>query len=90
MTDYRNSDGEEIPTPKSPLARGAVAAVRFYQEYLSGFKTASSCRFVPTCSAYMLEAIARRGFLRGLLAGLARLAKCGPWHPGGYDPVPEK
>lgn len=90
MNHYRNVDGDDIPVPPSLLARAAVGAVRFYQEHLSGLKPVSTCRFEPTCSAYILEAIARRGILVGLPMGLARLSKCGPWHPGGYDPVPEK
>lgn len=45
------------------------------------------CRFHPTCSAYALDALRARGLLRGTLMTLVRLAKCGPWHPGGLDPV---
>ncbi|AWB82885.1 membrane protein insertion efficiency factor YidD [Corynebacterium yudongzhengii] len=89
MAELTNTDGDEIPAPKGPLARAGVALVSFYQEHLSGLKPASTCRFEPTCSAYTLEAIARYGLLRGMVMGLVRLSKCGPWHPGGYDPVPE-
>lgn len=88
MPEYYNAAGESIPEPRGPLARAGVGAVRFYQEHLSGLKMYSSCRFVPTCSAFTLEAIARYGLLRGTVMGMARLSKCGPWHPGGYDPVP--
>jgi putative membrane protein insertion efficiency factor len=50
-----------------------------------------SCRFQPTCSAYMLEALERHGALKGLILGLARLLKCHPFHKGcGFDPVPER
>ncbi len=47
-----------------------------------------SCRFVPTCSAYALEAIETYGAFRGGLLALLRLLKCHPFHRGGYDPVP--
>ncbi|HEV7843693.1 MAG TPA: membrane protein insertion efficiency factor YidD [Pyrinomonadaceae bacterium] len=46
-----------------------------------------SCRFVPTCSEYALEAIQRYGAVRGVWKGLGRLLRCHPFHPGGYDPV---
>jgi putative membrane protein insertion efficiency factor len=47
----------------------------------------SACRFYPTCSEYMLEAVARHGAVRGVWMGLKRLGRCHPFHAGGYDPV---
>lgn len=44
------------------------------------------CRFEPTCSVYFREAVERHGTVRGTARGLARLCRCHPWHPGGYDP----
>lgn len=82
-----NSDGERLPEPRGFVAGGLVKIVRLYQKRLSPLKMYSSCRFTPTCSAYAVEAIAKHGAAKGSLMAMARLAKCGPWHPGGYDPV---
>ena len=48
------------------------------------------CRFAPTCSHYAQDALREHGVLRGLALTVRRLAKCGPWHPGGLDPVPPR
>lgn len=73
---------------RSPLARMLIAGVVFYQTALSPLKMGSSCRFEPTCSAYALDAVRTHGGLKGFSLTAVRLAKCGPWHPGGFDPVP--
>jgi len=64
-------------------------AIRFYQLCLSPF-VGTCCRFAPSCSEYAKEAIQTHGALKGSWLMLKRLAKCGPWHRGGYDPVPVK
>jgi uncharacterized protein len=49
-----------------------------------------TCRFTPTCSQYAVDALAQFGLVRGSWLATVRLAKCGPWHRGGWDPVPER
>jgi putative membrane protein insertion efficiency factor len=63
-----------------------IAALRFYKTCLSPFLP-SACRFYPTCSQYMLEAVEKHGAARGVWMGMKRLAKCHPLHSGGVDPV---
>ena len=62
-----------------------IASVRLYQITLSPF-IGRSCRFQPTCSNYMIEAVKKYGLWKGLWRGLCRLARCHPFCPGGYDP----
>lgn len=72
----------------------AAFVVRIYQLIISPIKqilfgTNCSCRFQPTCSCYMREALLRYGFFTGLKLGLLRILRCHPWHRAGYDPVPD-
>jgi uncharacterized protein len=73
---------------RGPVARALLAALGFYQRAVSP-ALPPRCRFAPTCSAYAVEAITVHGVGRGTWLTLRRLAKCAPWHPGGYDPVPQ-
>jgi len=61
--------------------------IRCYQLFISPL-VPPSCRYLPSCSEYALEAIGRHGALVGLSLALRRLARCHPWGGGGYDPVP--
>lgn len=85
---YVNFAGGVIPPARGPAAKALVGLIRGYQKYLSPLKMGGTCRFMPVCSAYALEAVSRHGAVRGGAIAAARLCKCGPWHPGGYDPVP--
>ena len=72
---------------RSTLARILLRLVRSYQRWISPVRP-PACRFTPTCSAYAVEAVERFGALRGGWLATRRLLRCGPWHPGGHDPVP--
>ncbi|MBN2492378.1 MAG: membrane protein insertion efficiency factor YidD [Planctomycetes bacterium] len=63
-----------------------VLAIRCYQQLVSP-ALPPACRFHPTCSEYMLEAVQKRGPLRGIWMGIKRVGRCHPWGGSGYDPV---
>jgi putative membrane protein insertion efficiency factor len=64
-----------------------ILAVRGYQVSL-GQLLPASCRYFPSCSAFAIEAIAKHGAARGSWLAIRRIARCHPFRPGGYDPVP--
>ncbi|MDB9517400.1 membrane protein insertion efficiency factor YidD [Roseofilum reptotaenium CS-1145] len=68
-----------------------VIIIRAIQVYRRGISPLfpPSCRFYPSCSEYALTAVERFGAMRGLQLAGARILRCNPFHPGGYDPVPE-
>lgn len=65
-----------------------IGPVRFYQLAISPW-TGNSCRYSPTCSQYMIEAVNEWGPLKGFWLGIKRIGRCHPWGSHGYDPVPE-
>ena len=65
-----------------------ILLIKFYRNFISPL-TPSSCRHIPTCSEYTIEAINKHGIIRGGWLGLKRLSKCHPWGTSGYDPVPK-
>ena len=69
------------------MKRVLLALIRFYRKYISP-AFPGKCRFIPTCSEYAREAILRHGLPRGTWLTIRRLARCHPFHPGGFDPVP--
>jgi putative membrane protein insertion efficiency factor len=68
------------------LARGAIGAVRLYQRFI-GPLLPPVCRFQPSCSQYMIDAIRSKGLVVGIVKGSLRILRCNPLFPGGYDPV---
>lgn len=69
------------------MKRVLIGLVRAYRLVLSPW-WGNQCRFTPTCSEFALEALGRHGALRGTWLALRRIARCHPWSPGGFDPVP--
>jgi putative membrane protein insertion efficiency factor len=68
------------------VAMGAIGLIRAYKLVLSPLLP-SACRFNPTCSDYMRDAIQKHGVVKGVGLGLRRLSRCHPFHQGGFDPV---
>jgi len=71
----------------SPLVRVFILLVRLYQVSLSPV-LGWNCRFEPTCSRYLVQALAEHGAVKGLALGLWRFVRCHPFSKGGHDPVP--
>ncbi|HVR39611.1 MAG TPA: membrane protein insertion efficiency factor YidD [Thermoanaerobaculia bacterium] len=69
------------------MRRVAILLLRFYKRFISPLLP-PMCRFEPTCSVYMMQAIEKHGILRGVWLGMRRLARCHPFNAGGWDPVP--
>jgi len=83
-----HSSGADSPRV-SLAARVLVGLVRAYQATLRPF-LGRQCKFLPTCSEYMIEALRMRGAVVGLALGLWRILRCNPFSRGGYDPVPPR
>ena len=83
-----DSPGHRVKAIGKGVARAVVKApvhaYRWTLKPLMGWE----CRHLPSCSEYAQEALARHGACRGAWLVARRLCRCGPWHPGGYDPVP--
>jgi len=65
-----------------------LAAIHLYQKTLARAFPPNTCRFYPTCSHYGYEAVEKYGVIKGGWMALKRVARCQPFNPGGYDPVP--
>ena len=71
------------------MSKILILIVRAYQLIVSPFLP-NSCRYTPTCSQYMIEAIQEWGFWEGFKLGMKRMSTCHPWGGHGFDPVPKK
>jgi putative membrane protein insertion efficiency factor len=69
-------------------ARGVIELIQLYRTMVSPLRL-PTCRFTPTCSQYAVDALTEYGLMRGGWLAVLRLVKCGPWHRGGWDPIPE-
>jgi putative membrane protein insertion efficiency factor len=89
--DQHAEDGDGAAARRGPSlgSRALMAPIRFYRRFISPM-FGPRCRFHPTCSAYALEALAVHGPLRGSWLTVRRIARCQPFHPGGFDPVPPR
>ena len=76
-------------TGPTVVTRALMAAVAGYRRFISPLLP-PRCRFEPSCSAYAFEALRVHGAARGLWLAVARIVRCHPFHPGGYDPVPSR
>ena len=68
------------------MKKAVIKVIRIYQLVLSP-TLGGNCRFQPTCSQYAIDALNEHGIFKGVFLSVKRLAKCHPFHPGGFDPV---
>ncbi|MDV3123388.1 membrane protein insertion efficiency factor YidD [Mycobacterium sp. 21AC1] len=71
------------------VARGVIFLIQLYRHMISPLRL-PTCRFMPTCSQYAVDALTEYGLVYGGWLAMVRLLKCGPWHRGGWDPIPER
>jgi putative membrane protein insertion efficiency factor len=86
----QGEEGEKPAKSNGPgriVSRFIIAVVRLYQSAISPLLK-PRCRFLPTCSQYFIEAVEKRGPIRGIGLGVWRICRCHPFAKGGYDPVP--
>ena len=70
------------------LKKLAISLIKFYQRFLTFFLGSYNCRFAPSCSNYMIEAIEKKGLIKGIYQGSLRILKCHPFSKkSGFDPV---
>ncbi|OBK77011.1 membrane protein insertion efficiency factor YidD [Mycobacterium sp. 1164985.4] len=70
-------------------ARAVIYVIQLYRHTISPLRL-PTCRFTPTCSQYAVDALTEYGLVHGGWLATVRLLKCGPWHKGGWDPIPDR
>jgi putative membrane protein insertion efficiency factor len=85
--DYKMNISELYRKTTILLTLPLQLLVRMYQLLISPILP-STCRYAPTCSHYMLDALKKYGIFKGLWLGIKRIGRCHPWGGSGYDPVP--
>ena len=85
MNSVRATSSVILHWPARAITALLILLIRLYQVTLSPL-FGPACRFEPTCSRYMVESLRKYGLLKGFWRGVRRVARCHPWHPGGYDP----
>jgi uncharacterized protein len=88
VTDITSRGMRSVRRAEAAVVRGVIFVIQLYRHMVSPLRL-PTCRFTPTCSQYAVDALAQFGLVRGSWLAAVRLAKCGPWHRGGWDPVPE-
>jgi putative membrane protein insertion efficiency factor len=82
-------NGGAIRRSGGATSRAVIGLIQLYRNMISPLRL-PTCRFTPTCSQYAIDALTTYGLIRGGWLAMVRLAKCGPWHRGGWDPIPER
>lgn len=78
-----------MSAPAGRITNAVIRVIEWYRHMVSPLRL-PSCRFMPTCSQYAVDALTEYGLVRGGWLSVVRLGKCGPWHRGGWDPIPER
>ena len=66
-----------------------IRLIRFYQKHLSPLKSSGTCKYIPTCSEYAVQALEKHGAFKGSIMAVWRILRCNPFSEGGLDPVPD-
>lgn len=70
------------------ISKFFIYIIGIYRKYISPLKGYSSCKYIPSCSQYAIEALKKYGFFKGMLLSIWRVLRCNPFSKGGFDPVP--